>query len=579
MSSHTSPMGAMPTANVGADSCSLSKAKSSTACVKNVSYGCFGPTEDHAMWVDRGCRGDFLLHAPASTHGRADYRLTTVRCGRFGGPAMQRCGRPNISPGCTEHPVQAMCDSAPPACNDTRCTDNMSAMVARLAHEQRSSVHDCTAASSAAPCAHDAVVSGGEYAIAFDYRDLNGTPRHYGHVWPVLLAVWASLLRVRLQHGRDGGPAGPLPLLRLVFPAGPHLGRDGQRFFEELEVLFSGCAGAALAIERAPWVPYCGPRERILAHRRPSGNFDLALCHAAGPPPARRLSHQLLAFSPKLVGLKGGSSDWAAFRDDARRCTRAESTKLVTWVLASTGSNQRRIGDEHALIRRAQRVVRERPGWHLQTVNLERMSFSAEAAAVSSSSILISLFGSALYNCRLMAKGSVVVEIHAALKFDFASSYFYRDICNRESLGLDWVAYAPAGWGPEPWRRTRGRPCCRPGALAGGLQLMRCQNASNGLHPGDWCWERLERQRTTFETASVDPDAFEVFLSRVVRGELAGPRAEYDRVIDGHNNHVRQRARGGGQPAAPRRTRTTRRLKMQLVRRRRSQTSLGELEL
>ena len=108
-------------------------------------------------------------------------------------------------------------------------------------------------------------------------------------------------------------------------------------------------------------------------------------------------------------------------------------------MLAGSGSNRRRIYREAQLVTQLRQLLRrERPTWRLTTVDTANASYAEEVRAISAAHIMVSLFGSSLHNCRFMAAGSTVIEIHGALKHDFGEDYFYERICAR-ALGHHWV--------------------------------------------------------------------------------------------------------------------------------------------
>ena len=87
--------------------------------------------------------------------------------------------------------------------------------------------------------------------------------------------------------------------------------------------------------------------------------------------------------------------------------------------LRSRGSNGRRLLNEAKLVDALSRWMREhRPSWTLHAIHPEEEAFAREAALVAQSDAVVSLFGSSLHSCRFLARGSVVVEIHGALKSD-----------------------------------------------------------------------------------------------------------------------------------------------------------------
>ena len=114
---------------------------------------------------------------------------------------------------------------------------------------------------------------------------------------------------------------------------------------------------------------------------------------------------------------------------------------------------------------------------------------------MASSAVLVSLFGSALNNCIYMARGSTVLEIHAALKndYDHWNDHLYRRVCE-EGLGLNWAGFMPA---------TSVRP--RRDPSSGALQ-----------------WAHGEGNRSTERWAFVEPAAFARFVARALRAHESG---------------------------------------------------------
>ena len=134
-------------------------------------------------------------------------------------------------------------------------------------------------------------------------------------------------------------------------------------------------------------------------------------------------------------------------RDAVVRMLRVRrSPRLITWVLSSSGSNGRRIHEELDLVTH----VRQRlpPGWTIRTLDLTNMPYGDEIRQVASSAVLVSLFGSALHNCRFMLPNSTIVEVHGALKHDFdeRTDFMYQRISR--TLGVRWAGFLPDGFRP-----------------------------------------------------------------------------------------------------------------------------------
>ena len=61
--------------------------------------------------------------------------------------------------------------------------------------------------------------------------------------------------------------------------------------------------------------------------------------------------------------------------------------------------------------------------------------------------MFISLFGSALHNCRWMRPGAIVIEIRGAMRNAFADYNLYADVC-AETMGLRWAGFTTEGHAP-----------------------------------------------------------------------------------------------------------------------------------
>ena len=188
------------------------------------------------------------------------------------------------------------------------------------------------------------------------------------------------------------------------------------------------------------------------------------------------------------------------------------------WVVAGAGSNQRRIVKEREVIAAARQVVlAERPGWRFETLDTRRMSYVEELRVFAQADALVSLFGSAMHNCRFMANGSLLVEIHGALRNDFAGDYYYQRICEGP-LGIRWLGYAPVGFRPPPKTSN-----VTTNYSAGGDQEVYTSNYS-------------------FSKAAINIGDFRTFLSQALRGG-------HDEAWRTKYSHVTRAARGTGRLA------------------------------
>ena len=324
-------------------------------------------------------------------------------------------------------------------------------------------------------------------------------PSQYGHVWYFLYHFYASFVQPRLAAMADPGAA-QLPVLELFLPA-PDLRlapferdrrrrneniyylKGGPSFFVEVEELFSNDA-TRLRIHRSPWVPYC--------HRGCCWSTTALSKHHKQAP----LEHEvaLVHNFPDFYPYRHPPRCWKAqLRDGVVRILQLrQRPRVVTWML-SAGANARRIYQEEELVEAVRRSLP--PGWTIETLDAGKLSYGAEVRAVASSAVLVSLFGSALNNCIYMARGSTVLEIHAALKndYDHWNDHLYRRVCE-EGLGLNWAGFMPA---------TSVRP--RRDPSSGALQ-----------------WAHGEGNRSTERWAFVEPAAFARFVARALRAHESG---------------------------------------------------------
>ena len=114
-------------------------------------------------------------------------------------------------------------------------------------------------------------------------------------------------------------------------------------------------------------------------------------------------------------------------------------------MLASGGSNGRRVQGEAGFISLAKELTQElRPSLEFRVLRPGRgvERYVDELRTFSQAAVVVSLFGSSLHNCHLVPNGSIVVELHGALKNDVdpSNDYFYRRTC--EPVGVHWIGYA-----------------------------------------------------------------------------------------------------------------------------------------
>ena len=328
-------------------------------------------------------------------------------------------------------------------------------------------------------------------------------PPLYGHIWPHMYAFWVELVRPQLARIDEFAET---PWRTLYLPAGAHVGqRGGEHAFEEFEALWGAASNATrLRIERVPWVPIC---VSAMVRARDGTSVFPFCCFR---------SETEVEAQPGSSGLDGGtaattavltdfpspgaekrysrywqtrSHDWDAFRRDAWRslfgaASAVPPPSLVVWVLASAGSNGRRVHGEAGLASLAKELTHElRPSLDFRVLRPGRgvERYVKELRTFSQAAVVVSLFGSSLHNCHFVPSGSVVVELHGALKNDVGpyNDYFYRRAC--EPVGVHWIGYATRGF------RERG------------------PNATN-------------RVPSAYATAHVSVPHFRAFFARVLRG-------------------------------------------------------------
>ena len=134
-------------------------------------------------------------------------------------------------------------------------------------------------------------------------------------------------------------------------------------------------------------------------------------------------------------------------------------------------------------------------------------------------------FGSSLHNCRLMRPGSLVVEIHAALKNDFGpgDDHMYAKLCG--DLGMRWVGYAPLA----PFR-----PIVNNDTVLADDGMLAEPPKKGVPHDYWWHWPVIDGASTKNIAHVLWPDEsdFRAFVERLSRGEALA--TEYERRTSEH---------------------------------------------
>ena len=318
-------------------------------------------------------------------------------------------------------------------------------------------------------------------------------PPAYGHLWFAMLAFWSDLIRPLLSSVRAGAQTSEWPTI--VLPAGSHLGAGGVHAFEEFELLWATNV-TGLRIERRPWVPMClepsgwwpcclrGPLPSVLGLRSESDTSSSSLGSSTAVRYALLGNFPSHAVDPR---------HWPAFRLDAWFALGVlpseTATAHVLWIVAAAGSNGRRISNEGGLAARIQRLVKqERPTWTFSQLRGDgrKLDYRSELRQWARAGIVISLFGSALHNCRFMANRTTLVEIHGALQSNDRfgrADYLYEETC-MDWAGVRWLPYAETGF-----------------------RLNRSHTPTEAA------------RARSFSTAHLDHARFERFIARMLRGD------------------------------------------------------------
>ena len=146
-----------------------------------------------------------------------------------------------------------------------------------------------------------------------------------------------------------------------------------------------------------------------------------------------------------------------------------------------------------------------RPQWRFRRQRLESLSYASELRLLRRTTLLISLFGSSLHNCRFLPEGAIVIQIHGALKGEVStgSAHQYRRVCEQQ-MGLRFAAYAVPGW--------------------------RCDIFNRESLEGDEC-AGGERRGADFTRARVEAAPFTRFLAAALAGNFSALASEYAAAV------------------------------------------------
>lgn len=216
------------------------------------------------------------------------------------------------------------------------------------------------------------------------------------------------------------------------------------------------------------------------------------------------------------AGMTSTAAEWD-FREGLRQSLgfgmSPPQQRVVTWLLSANGTNQRRVADEDALVARVRNALPH--GWSLRTLNPTFTAYLTEMRTIASSAVIVSLFGSALHNMRVMVPNSTVVEIHAALKQDYdkPTDWMYYKLARR--LGIRWAGFAPDGFRPL---------------------LVNITTSSGGVKQ-DWKYRKVDGV-SMGRTAFVDATSFVGFFRRVLAAHDSSTVAHFDALKKEYTERV-----------------------------------------
>ena len=328
----------------------------------------------------------------------------------------------------------------------------------------------------------------------------------YGHVWSPIYSFFTRFVQhpAAVLSDRESAPRGALvdasQTRRCSAFAIPAIERRrGQLVYTELATLLSN---ASLPIVRAAWVPVCFKSDDACCAGAPSDNIVM---HSVWP--WTQTTEQTLALRAHVA--------------TALSLPRAARASVV-YVSSQHAISGRHIEREPWLIAKLNATARR-----LQldfTVLTPEIGYVDELRAFGGAKFAIALFGSALHNCRFMAPGATVIELHGALGNDFRHGGYWH-ICSCD-LGLNYVGV----------RTTHAVPrVMESGDLAFGPDPPAGTSDADAAH-----WRRRHNRYQLH--ADVDSHVVANALERAARGELASLAREYASDLRVFNNNSKARA-------------------------------------
>ena len=282
---------------------------------------------------------------------------------------------------------------------------------------------------------------GSTLVLAFGFEEQSGRPmkmkkvrtslRSYGHIWAHVETFYRCVVNGQGSNGTRTPE-------RLMLPAEYRGGKRPEPALAELQVLLGG---PQLRLERSSAVPIC-QQQRCCSSR-----IDK---EAVAPARVAQLRVPFHGVSENLPTW-GPPVPWRlAMRSTVWRNLDVEEMAADTVLFCLTGrrpTNARRFANEATVADQLRLYFAERqPALRFVAQQLDQLSYSDEIRLVRRSRVFISLFGSALHNCRFLPVDALVVEIRGAMKDDIGKSdvFLYASLC-AQSMGLRWVGYAVNG--------------------------------------------------------------------------------------------------------------------------------------
>ena len=320
------------------------------------------------------------------------------------------------------------------------------------------------------------------YAMS-NHRNVVTKMMAYGHIWSTIGIFYRCVVLPLLLERPTSLPRHVIIPDRLANDT--RTGGRGASAFQELQTIFSG-PGTGLTIHRAAWVPICYaadglgccatngsvaavPQVSAIAALLKSGSHEeqqVSLLGSRPPGPLTsldgvdaagvaevRLTQLNVDEAHNLVLMRGVEESrhlrrlaWTNVGIPERL---DKPSRLVLWASSERPSNGRRIANEGAIVQRVRAHLNQ--AWPTHTFMHQRLtdlSFAQEIRLMRRAAVFISLFGSALYNCRWMSPGAIVVEIRGAMKNDFSAYAFYANLC-ANNMGLRWTGLTTVGHTPR----------------------------------------------------------------------------------------------------------------------------------